>query len=96
MKFKEVKVHRPSVFRDHRGDYWTLWCATQSERKDLKFNHDKVSTSRKHVLRGIHGDSKSHKLLTCLQGEAYCVIVDNRDKQFGGYRRVVEAAYQVK
>ena len=30
-------------------------------------------------MRGIHGDSKSHKLLTCLQGEVYCVVVDNRE-----------------
>ena len=78
MKFKEVKVHRPSVFRDYRGDYWTLWRSGQDEGKDLKFNHDKVSTSRKKVLRGIHGDTKAHKLLTCLYGEVYCVVVDNR------------------
>jgi dTDP-4-dehydrorhamnose 3,5-epimerase len=82
MKFKEVKIHRPSIFRDYRGDYWTLWHADEDEGEGLswlKFNHDKVSTSRKHVLRGIHGDSKSHKLLTCLQGEVYCVAVDNRE-----------------
>ena len=78
MKFKEIKVYRPDVFRDYRGDYWTLWRDGEDEGKNLKFNHDKVSTSRKHVLRGIHGDSKAHKLLTCLYGEVYCVVVDNR------------------
>ena len=79
MKFKEVEVHRPSIFRDYRGDYWTLWRAGHDEGSNLDFNHDKVSTSRKNVLRGIHGDSKAHKLLTCLSGEVYCVVVDNRE-----------------
>ena len=79
MKFKEVKIHRPDVFRDHRGDYWTLWKESEDEfGLNLKFNHDKVSTSKKNVIRGIHGDSKSYKLLTCLYGEAYFAIVDNR------------------
>ena len=79
MKFKEVKIYRPDIFRDYRGDYWTLWKEGENEfGVDLKFNHDKVSTSRKNVIRGIHGDSKSYKLLTCLYGEAYFAIVDNR------------------
>ena len=30
------------------------------------------------VLRGIHGDTKSWKLVTCLQGSLYFVLVDNR------------------
>ena len=78
MKFEEVKVFRPSVFRDYRGDYWTSWMAGQNKDEDLNFNHDKVSTSRKNVLRGIHGDSKAYKLLTCLHGKSYCVVVNNR------------------
>ena len=44
----------------------------------MPYNHDKVSTSRKNVLRGIHGDYKSHKLITCLYGEIYFVTVDYR------------------
>ena len=75
MKFKEVKVIEPDVFTDYRGDLWTLWKAGEY---GVDFNHDKVSTSRKNVLRGIHGDFKSTKLVTCLQGELYFVVVDNR------------------
>ena len=30
------------------------------------------------MLRGIHGDFKSWKLITCVYGELYFVIVDNR------------------
>ena len=75
--FKEVKVFRPDVHTDFRGDLWTLWKGDEI-LPDIEFNHDKVSTSRKNVLRGIHGDAKSSKLITCLYGEIYFVIVDNR------------------
>tara|TARA_R100000030_G_scaffold18556_1_gene12845 strand:+ start:8700 stop:9176 length:477 start_codon:yes stop_codon:yes gene_type:complete len=75
MKIKDVKIIEPSVYSDYRGDLWTLW---KQGDYGLNFNHDKVSTSRKHVLRGIHGDKKSWKLITCLQGELYFVVVDNR------------------
>ena len=71
-----VVIRQPDAHTDHRGDLWTLW---KDNDFDLDFNHDKVSTSRKHVLRGIHGDNKSWKLVTCLYGDIYFVMVDNRE-----------------
>ncbi len=73
-----VKYFSPDVYTDFRGDLWTLWQKGKSESFDMPYNHDKVSTSRKNVLRGIHGDTKSYKLITCLYGEIYFVTVDNR------------------
>jgi len=75
MKIEGVEVIKPDVYTDYRGDLWTLW---KPDYFSLNFNHDKVSTSRKHVLRGIHGDHKSWKLVTCLFGELYFVVVDPR------------------
>jgi len=75
MKIDGVEVTQPDVYTDYRGDLWTLWSA-DSHR--FNFNHDKVSTSRRHVLRGIHGDEKSWKLVTCLYGELYFVVADPR------------------
>tara|TARA_Y100000034_G_C6796231_1_gene356901 strand:+ start:466 stop:945 length:480 start_codon:yes stop_codon:yes gene_type:complete len=75
--FKDVHIIKPDVFTDFRGDLWTTW-KKDTFPHNLDFNHDKVSTSRKNVLRGIHGDFKSWKLVTCLYGELYFVIVDNR------------------
>tara|TARA_R110000824_G_scaffold139026_2_gene303976 strand:- start:694 stop:1176 length:483 start_codon:yes stop_codon:yes gene_type:complete len=75
MKFAEVKILRPEVHTDYRGDLWTTW---KQGELPLNFNHDKVSTSRQNVLRGIHGDFKSWKLVSCLYGEIYFVVVDNR------------------
>ena len=46
---------------------------------DLYFKHDKFSTSMHNVLRGIHGDTKSWKLVTCVYGEIQQVVVDLRE-----------------
>ena len=76
LKIQDVKVFTPDVYTDYRGDLWTLW---KNGEKDMPvFNHDKVSTSRQNVIRGIHGDKKSWKLITCLHGEIYFVVVDPR------------------
>lgn len=75
MIFPEVKVYQPDVFEDFRGELYTLF---KQEEHELVFNHDKVSVSRQNVLRGLHGDSKSWKLITCLSGVVYLVVVDNR------------------
>jgi len=77
MKFKEIIKYTPDIHTDYRGDLWTIWKKSDFIPQ-IEFNHDKVSTSRKNVLRGIHGDFKSTKLITCLHGEMYFVIVDNR------------------
>ena len=73
----DIYIFEPDIFTDFRGDLWTTWKKDEFPY-DIDFNHDKVSTSRKNVLRGIHGDFKSHKLITCLYGELFFVIVDNR------------------
>jgi dTDP-4-dehydrorhamnose 3,5-epimerase len=75
MIFPEVKIFQPDSFEDYRGELYTLF---KQEEHELVFNHDKVSVSRQHVLRGLHGDFKSWKLITCLSGEIYFVVVDNR------------------
>ena len=77
MQIRGVNIYQPDVHTDYRGDLWTLW-SDQFIPDGINYNHDKVSTSRKNVIRGIHGDFKSSKLVTCLYGEIYFVIVDNR------------------
>jgi dTDP-4-dehydrorhamnose 3,5-epimerase len=75
MIFSEVKIFQPDSFEDYRGELYTLF---KQEEHELVFNHDKVSVSKQNVLRGLHGDSKAWKLITCLAGEIYLVVVDNR------------------
>ena len=75
MLFPEVKIYKPDSYEDFRGELFTLY---KQEESNLYFNHDKVSISKQNVLRGLHGDNKSWKLITCLAGEVYLVVVDNR------------------
>lgn len=75
MIFPEVYIKQPDSFEDFRGELFTFY---KKGDYNLDFNHDKVSISRQNVLRGLHGDSKSFKLITCLAGEVLLVVVDNR------------------
>ena len=76
-----VYIFTPSIAKDARGDIWTSFLKDEVERlipDDLYFKHDKFSTSKHNVLRGIHGDTKSWKLVTCVFGEIQQVVVDMR------------------
>jgi dTDP-4-dehydrorhamnose 3,5-epimerase len=71
----------PSISKDARGNIWTSFLKDDVERllpDGLHFKHDKFSESKYNVLRGIHGDSKSWKLVTCVFGEVHQVVVDLR------------------
>ena len=75
-KLKEIKYFHSKVFKDSRGKIWTSW--DKNFFRNIKFNLDKFTTSKKNVLRGFHGDTKSWKFVTCLKGEILSVIVDYR------------------
>ena len=77
---KGVYIITPSVFKDERGFIWTAFLEKLNNLidKNLYFKHDKISYSKKNVLRGIHGDSKTWKLVTCVYGEILQVVVDRR------------------
>ena len=63
------------IFTDFRGDIWTLYtdCGFLPP-----FVEDKVSVSKKHVLRGLHGDAEIDKLIVCIHGEIQLAVVDLR------------------
>ena len=76
-----VKIIKPSVSSDLRGNIWTSFLTDELQKllpSGLTFKHDKFSLSKSNVLRGIHGDDKSWKLVTCVYGEILQVIVDCR------------------
>ena len=79
---KGVWILRPSVSTDCRGNIWSSFIKGEIESllpEGLHFKHDKFSESKHNVLRGIHGDSKSWKLVTCVYGEVHQVVVDMRE-----------------
>ena len=58
----------------------------QKTKKKINFIQDDISISKKNVLRGIHGDNKTYKLITCLYGKFVLVVVNN-DKKSKQYRK---------
>ena len=79
--FDEILFFEPSVGKDLRGSIFTTYDDKVYDKhlpKNVKFIHDKFSESKQNVLRGFHGDSKSWKLVTCIYGEVFQVIVDMR------------------
>jgi len=78
-----VKIVTPSISEDARGNIWTSYTTDSIKKiipKDLDFKHDKFSKSKKNVLRGLHGDHKSWKFVTCVYGEIYQVVADLREE----------------
>ena len=76
-----VKIIKPSIAEDTRGNIWTSYSRDFIDGllpTGVEFIHDKFSHSKKNVLRGIHGDQKSWKLVTCVSGEILQVVVDCR------------------
>ena len=43
-----------------------------------KFVEDKISFSKKSVLRGLHGDEETYKLISCIYGDIFLAIADMR------------------
>ncbi len=85
-----IKLH---VFEDHRGAYVETYNEELYRKNgiDIKFVQDDISISSKNVLKGIHGDSKTWKLVSCLYGKFYLVVVnwDDASPQFGQWESFV-------
>ncbi len=77
----------PTIFEDFRGTYVELYNEDLYRRSGITvdFIQDDISVSSRHVLRGIHGDGETWKLVSCLQGRFYLVVVnwDETSAQFG-------------
>ena len=99
-KLEGVLLFKPNVFEDFRGEYVELFnenryiktirkllkkTVYEKEANKLSFVEDDISTGTKGVLKGIHGDNKTWKLVQCLFGKFYLVIVNNnpKSKDFG-------------
>jgi dTDP-4-dehydrorhamnose 3,5-epimerase len=78
----------PTIFEDFRGSYVELYNEEEYRRNgiDVKFIQDDMSTSTRHVLRGLHGDGHTHKLITCPIGKIYVIVVNN-DPSHPQYRQ---------
>jgi dTDP-4-dehydrorhamnose 3,5-epimerase len=95
----ELRVHKsaldgvlvidpPTNFEDFRGEYVEIYNRALYEAAGVTYDfiQDDISVSTRHVLRGLHGDGDTAKLVSCLYGKFYLVIVNN-DPASSQYRQ---------
>jgi dTDP-4-dehydrorhamnose 3,5-epimerase len=88
-QIKNLFIFKPEIFRDYRGEnvetfnpefiYKALAQIDEFREDKLTFEVDSFSFSRKNVLRGFHGDTRAWKLIQCVQGSIYFVVIDVRE-----------------
>ena len=92
---KNVLLFQLEHFEDHRGNYTQLYHMADYQKmigeqtgEDIEFLEDDYAGSCKNVLRGIHGDDRTWKLVTCLYGKFYIVVVncDEKSPDFGKWQ----------
>jgi dTDP-4-dehydrorhamnose 3,5-epimerase len=84
-KLKGLSIITPDIHCDFRGEYVETFNRQRYDFRDddgrpIEFVEDDISVSRYSVLRGLHGDDKTWKLIQCLYGEFYYVVVDMRSQ----------------
>jgi len=74
-----LMITPPTIFEDFRGQYVELYNRAQYRAAGIEteFIQDDISVSGRHVLRGLHGDRRTWKLISCLLGRFYLVVVNN-------------------
>lgn len=77
-KLPGVKLIKPDIFTDHRGDYVMIYQKEEYVKLGItcEFVEHCISTSRKGVLRGLHADYECQKLIQILHGSVYYVLAD--------------------
>ena len=81
-------IEPASRFEDFRGEYVEIYNRRMFEDAGIKFDfvQDDISVSGRHVLRGIHGDASTAKLVSCLHGKFYLLVINN-DESSPQYRK---------
>ena len=87
---ENVKLITLELFKDHRGQYIETYNEKLYHDKGIKvhFVQDDISVSVKNVLRGLHGDDRTWKLISCLYGKFLLAVVncDRESEHFGNWQ----------
>jgi dTDP-4-dehydrorhamnose 3,5-epimerase len=81
---RSVQVIESQPVADDRGYFARIYCTAELERAGIRFpiRQSSVAFSRlAHTLRGLHYQTPPHaeqKLVRCIRGEAYVVVLDLR------------------
>ena len=79
---KAVPIFTPSIYREYRGEIFTTYHSKVHPVNNLLpadvAVHNRFSKSYAGVLRGLHYDNKTWKLVQALVGDIYLVVLDVR------------------
>lgn len=85
-----VYLIKPKVHEDLRGNFYETYNENEFKEHGLnaKFVQDDVSCSKKGVLKGMHGDAGTYKLVQCVYGKVYAVVLncDENSIDFGKWQ----------
>jgi dTDP-4-dehydrorhamnose 3,5-epimerase len=87
-----LKIFPKTNFKDSRGTYLETFNKKDYKKKlKLDFVEDDFSINKKKVFKGIHGDYKTWKLISCVYGKCEAIIVnwDKKSKCFGLCERFI-------
>jgi len=91
-----VYLVTPEVHEDARGNFYETYNEKEYFKAGLtaKMVQDDVSFSWQGVLKGMHGDAGTCKLVQCVQGEVYAVVLncDTSSEDFGRWESFVLSA----
>ena len=94
-KLKDLLLIKPESFEDFRGEYVSLHdkklykeLISKEIGKDIEFVEDDISITLYHSLKGVHGNSDTWKLISCLYGKFYIAVIcyDNKSEEFGKWQ----------
>lgn len=88
-----VYLVKPEVHTDKRGNFYETYNEKEYAAVGLTahFVQDDISASVKGVLKGMHGDAGTYKLVQCVYGSVYAVILncDPQSPDFGKWQSFI-------
>jgi dTDP-4-dehydrorhamnose 3,5-epimerase len=93
-----VLLFTHECFEDHRGTYEEIYNKIKFDEAcqkyigyTLYFLEANIAVSSKHVLRGLHGDNRTWKYVTCLKGKYFINVLcyDPKSDYYGIYQSFV-------
>lgn len=85
-----VYLIKPDVHTDARGNFYVTYHKSEYKKAGISadFVEDDISCSQKGVLKGMHGDPGTCKLVQCVYGSVYAVVLncDETSGEFGKWQ----------
>jgi len=94
-KLPGVLLLEHDCFEDHRGTYEELYNKVKFDEAcnehlghTVDFLETNIAVSSKHVLRGLHGDDRTWKYVTCLKGKYFINVLcyDKNSDHYGEHQ----------